>query len=216
MISVLMPSRGRPNECKEAYDSCVRTARGEIEIMVYLDENDPQRPNYKVPYVVGKPMFGAQACLELLKTAKGDLFYFGSDDQRWETEGWDLRFAALMPEDGLSIIYPRDQKQGQKGMNPCWSRKWSNLFGHYPNYFQHFGPDMWLIDIARRAGTLIKADDVYIAHKRIKDDTHHRVRQTNDANFAKDKIVQTESQRQEIAEKIKSMRMHAAVPSDKP
>jgi len=210
MLSVLMPSRGRPKDCKEAYESCLRTAKGEVEILVYLDEDDPQRGNYEVPHVVGASLRCAQANRELLKKAKGDLFYFGSDDQRWETEGWDTRFAELMPEDGLSILYPRDIPGGQKGMNPCWSRKFADLFGHYPEEFVHFGPDQWLVDIARRAGTLINVKDVLISHRRIKDETHHRVRQNSDASFATARLGQLENKRQEIAEKIKSMRMPAA------
>lgn len=205
-----MPSRGRPKDCKEAYDSCIKTAKGEIEILVYLDNDDAMLSSYETPHTVGPPLRCAQANRELLKVAKGDLFFFGSDDQRWETPGWDLKLAELMPEDGLSIIYPRDIPGGQKSMNPCWSRKWADLFGHYPDYFVHFGPDMWLVDIARRAGTLINAKDILIVHKRIKDETHSRVRQNGDATFASKKIIETEKQRQEIAEKIKSMRMRAA------
>lgn len=205
-----MPSRGRPKECKEAYESCRRTAKGDVEILVYLDEDDPNRKNYEVPHTVGPPLRCAQANRELLKVARGDLFYFGSDDQRWETKGWDLRFKELMPEDGLSVIYPRDMESGQKGMNPCWSRKFGELFGHYPDYFVHFGPDTWLIDIARRAGTLIHANDVFIRHTRLKDETHSKLRQTGDSGFAQKKLMETEGERQKIAEKIKSMRMPAA------
>ena len=205
-----MPSRGRPQECKQAYESALKTAKGEVEILVYLDEDDPQRSNYAVPHTVGPPRRCAQANRELLKVARGDLFYFGSDDQNWETVGWDTRFAELMPEDGLSVLYPRDMESGQKGMNPVWSRKFADLFGHYPDYFVHFGPDTWLIDIARRAGTLIHAKDVFIRHKRLKDATHSNLRQGGDASFAKNKLDQTEGERQKIAEQIKSMRMPAA------
>lgn len=211
-----MPSRGRPKECQEAYNSALRTAKGEVEVLVYLDEDDPLRREYTVPHTVGRPLRCAQANRELLKAASGDLFYFGSDDQRWETEGWDLRFKELMPEDGLSVLYPRDMENGQKGMNPVWSRKFADLFGHYPEYFVHFGPDTWLIDIARRAGTLIHAKDVFIRHKRLKDETHKSLRETGDANFAQKKLQDTEGERQKIAEQIKSMRMRAAAPSGKP
>lgn len=210
MLSVLMPSRGRPQECKEAYQSALKTAKGDVEVLVYLDEDDPQRKNYEVPHTVGPPLRCAQANRELLKGARGDLFYFGSDDQRWETPGWDLKFKELMPEDGLSVLYPRDVRGGQKGMNPVWSRKFADLFGHYPDYFVHFGPDTWLIDIARRAGTLINVKDVLITHRKVKDDTYHSLRQTSDASFAQKKLMETEGERQKIAEQIKSMRMLAA------
>jgi len=202
-----MPSRGRPIDCKAAYDSALKTAKGEVEILVYLDEDDSTLKQYTVPHVVGKPLHCAKANKELLKVAKGDLFYFGSDDQRWETQGWDTRFAELMPEDGLSILYPRDMENGQKSINPVWSRKFADLFGHYPDYFEHFGPDTWLIDIARRAGTLIPAKDVFIRHQRIKDATYGRVRASHPGGGAQKKLIETEGERQQIAEQIKLMRM---------
>ncbi len=211
-----MPSRGRPKECLEAYNSALRTAKGEVEVLVYLDEDDPTRKDYEVPHTVGAPRRCAQANRELLKGARGDLFYFGSDDQRWETDGWDLRFKELMPEDGLSILYPRDMEHGQKGMNPVWSRKFADLFGHYPDYFEHFGPDTWLIDIGRRAGTLIHAKDVFIRHLRIKDETYKRLRKSISGDTAQKQLLETQDERQKIAEQIKSMRMRAAAPSGKP
>jgi hypothetical protein len=210
MLSVLMPSRGRPKDCQQAYDSALSTAKGEVEILVYLDEDDPTRKSYETPHTVGPARRCAQANRELLKVAKGDLFYFGSDDQRWETPGWDTRFAELMPEDGLSILYPRDIKDGQKGMNPVWSRKFADLFGHYPKEFVHFGPDTWLIDIGRRAGTLINVKDVLITHKKLKDETYHSLRQINDASFAQKRLMDTEGERQKIAEQVKLMRMPVA------
>ena len=210
MLSVLMPSRGRPQECKRAYESALKTAKGSIEILVYLDNDDATLSAYETPHTVGPPLRCAQANRELLKVAKGDLFYFGSDDQVWETVGWDTRLAELMPDDGLSVLYPRDMEKGQKGMNPVWSRKFADLFGHYPDYFVHFGPDTWLIDIARRAGTLIHAKDVFIRHKRLRDATHSNLRQSGDANFAQKKLMETQDERQKIAEQIKLMRMPAA------
>lgn len=198
MLSVLLPSRGRPELCRRAVESAKATAKGEIEVLVYLDETDPQKDKYTVPAIVGEPRRSGEAIRHLYSLARGDLFYFGSDDITWETNGWDSIFKEKMPEHGLAVLYP---KMGDS-CNPCFTRKWVETVGLFPDYFKHFGPDTWYADIAKRAGVLIHVPEVRMAHNRVQDGTYYRTRADSDATFARMMLDETQDERQRLSEKI--------------
>lgn len=197
MLSVLLPSRSRPELCRKAIDSAYATAEGEIEVLLYVDEDDPRRHEYK-GYVTGVPRRSGEAIRHLYSLAKGDLFYFGSDDITWETKGWDLIFEQRMPEHKLAVLYP---KMGDS-CNPCFTRKWVETVGLFPDYFKHFGPDTWYADIAKRAGVLIHVPEVRMAHNRVQDGTYYRTRADSDATFARMMLDETQDERQRLSEKI--------------
>lgn len=210
MLSVLLPSRGRPEMCRRAVESAKNTAKGDVEILVYLDEDDPTVPEYrKFLYgsetVIDKPRRSGEAIRELYKYTPDrgpidpmQLFYFGSDDITWETNGWDSIFKEKMPEHGLAVLYP---KMGDS-CNPCFTRKWVETVGLFPDYFKHFGPDTWYADIAKRAGVLIHVPEVRMAHNRVQDGTYYRTRADSDATFARMMLDETQDERQRLSEKI--------------
>ncbi len=204
MISVLMPSRGRPALCDAARKSARDLATDEIEILVYVDDDDPHRGKYK-DVIIGPPLHSGKAIKHLSTLAKGDLMFFGCDDFVWKTPGWDKIFAEKMPEHGLSVLFPRDQKGANKSITPCFSKRWIEVTGLYPDEFDHFGPDTWVIDTARKAGTLISVQEVLITHTKVKDDTFQRARANGDSTKAKKILTDKESERQQIANKIKEL-----------
>ena len=47
MISVLVPSRHRPEYAKRLFDSINSTKKNDVEIKFYLNDNDPTIEKYK-------------------------------------------------------------------------------------------------------------------------------------------------------------------------
>ena len=199
--------------CYLAVESARNTAQGDVEILVYLDEDDPTVPEYrKFLYgsetVIDKPRRSGEAIRELYKYTPDrgpidpmQLFYFGSDDITWETPGWDEIFRKAMPEHGLAVLYP---DMGDS-CNPCFTRKWVETVGLWPEYFKHFGPDTWYADIAKRAGTLIRVPEVRMRHERVQDETYRRTRADHDGQFAQRMLNETAEEREALALKIKTL-----------
>jgi hypothetical protein len=187
--------------CYLAVESARNTAKGDIEILVYLDEDDPSTYWVGGNVIRGKPRRSGEAIRHLYSLAKGDLFYFGSDDITWETEGWDLIFKEKMSTHGLAVLYP---DMGDS-CNPCFTRKWVETVGLFPDYFKHFGPDTWYADIAKRAGTLINVPEVRMTHQRVRDETYTRTRADGDGMFAQRMLDETKEERQRLAEKVKTL-----------
>jgi hypothetical protein len=192
--------------CKRAIDSIKRTSEGSVEIMVYVDQTDPQVAAYRDlepenRLIVGLPRRAGEAIRHMLQLAMGDMFYFGSDDITWETPGWDDLFRRKMPNHDLAVLYP---DMGDS-CNPCFTRKWVETVGLWPEYFKHFGPDTWYADIAKRAGTLISVPEVRMRHERVRDETYTRTRADGDGMFAQRMLDETREERQQLAEKIRKL-----------
>lgn len=181
-------------------ESAKNTASGPLEILVYLDSDDPLLKDYDVEAIIGEPKMAGEAIRAMIPLAKGDMYYFGSDDQTWKTQGWDEIFRENMPEHGLSVLFP---SLGD-AINPVFTDKWVEMVGLFPEYFRHFGPDTWYVDIARRAGQLKHVPEVRMDHKRQTDATYNRIRAGEDGTFATKKLDETRQEREELAQKIKT------------
>ena len=46
MISILCPSRGRPELAKNMIDSAIATSNIPLEFLLYLNDDDPELPRY--------------------------------------------------------------------------------------------------------------------------------------------------------------------------
>ena len=186
---------------RRSVKSAYATATNTIEVLTYLDNDDPLAYLYEGALFCGPPKRSGEAIRYLYSLAKGDMFYFGSDDITWETPGWDEIFRKKMPSHGLAVLYP---DMGDS-CNPCFTRKWVETVGLWPEYFKHFGPDTWYADIAKRAGTLIRVPEVRMRHERVQDETYRRTRADHDGQFAQRMLNETAEEREALALKIKTL-----------
>lgn len=202
-----MPSRGRPELCKRSVGQAKENATGEIEILVYVDSNDPEIEAYKKQdVIIGPPMHSGKAIKHLSTLAKYDMMMFGTDDLVWHTKGWDEKFRNAMPEHGLSVLYPSTlPNQNAKAMVPVFTRKFVEATGLFPDYFEHFGPDTWVVSIARLAGTLQHVKEVYIEHQKVHDVTYSRSRSGGDSTRAKKYLDGSQDELKKLAEKLKRL-----------
>ncbi len=201
-----MPSRGRPELCKSCVAQAKETASGDIEILVYVDNNDPEIDKYKkLDCIIGTPRHSGKAIKYLSTIAKHDMMMFGTDDLIWHTKGWDEQFRKAMPEHGLAVLYPSTMpNKNAKAMVPVFTKRFALLTGLFPDYFEHFGPDTWVVSVARLAGTLTHVKDVYIEHKKVQDVTYSRSRKDGDGDRAKKYLTSHDHELKKLAKLVRS------------
>lgn len=105
MISVLCPSRGNPEWLKRSAKSLRSTARGEFELLVAADDDDPvtiETAAEAADTTVVLPRAGYARLhvyyQALADIAAGDWLLVWNDDCIMLTPGWDVIIRALPPE----------------------------------------------------------------------------------------------------------------------
>lgn len=154
MISILLPSRGRPAEFKRMWESAIETGVGELEFVVYRDKDDAATYEYPphVQVIDGERIVLSQMWNECAKLAKGDILMHAGDDIVFRTEGWDKmvedEFAKYA--DRILFVHGDDDFHGDKfGTHGFVSREWMDVLGYFvPPYFSSDFNDTWLNDVA--------------------------------------------------------------------
>lgn len=209
MLSVLLPSRGRPELFRRCVDSLRNTSLEKVEILVYLDNNDPKIDLYIRPpcerknirFFSGEPLRPAQAIRKLAEFSEGKYMMFLGDDHVFVTNGWDKALRKALPKDGVGVTYAEEKH----GKNPFFTKNFYDLC-EIDSRFQHFGPDTWLVEIAEKLNRSFPVP-VIIEHRRIKngydlnDDTYKWGREVIEAD--KSIYKETSLKREEIWKRLK-------------
>lgn len=178
MISLVCPSRGRP----AAFAAMVASALGRaadpdcVQVVAYLDDDDPELAEYRTEDVAGRmTLLTGERCTlsdawdRAAAEAKGDVLMLAADDLRFRTPGWDTIvfgcMAGLFP-DGLGVVYGRDGHADKRmATHPFVSRRWVETVGRFtPPYFCADYVDLWLHDVASRAGRLAFLPGLLVEH----------------------------------------------------
>ncbi len=151
MISVLLPSRGRPDSLRASIDSLLRLAhtRTAVEVLVAADPDDfgteiaaqeagarcwvaPERYGYTgLHHYVN----------ELAKRAHGEWCLLWNDDMRMQTWNWDTVIRGHRP----AILWPQANHAHHANIAPVWPRAWTDAIGHVSvtshndTYLQYLG-----------------------------------------------------------------------------
>lgn len=168
-ISLLVPSRGRPERFAAMRHSAEVTAEGPIEFCVRLDRDDPRWHEYDLRdclTLVGDRGVLSQAWNDAAELAAGDLLMLAADDLIFRTTGWDTAVGEAVPPDGIGLIYADDGFQHEQlATHPFLTRRWVSTVGTFvPPYFRAGHNDTWLHDVARRIDRAIYLPDVHIEH----------------------------------------------------
>ena len=94
MISISCPSRGRPELAKRMIDTAYDTAAGDIEFLIYLNDDDPTLQEYKDTidkkhYTVGPNRSTCYSWNLMAEKAKFDYVFLAGDDIQFKTQHWD-------------------------------------------------------------------------------------------------------------------------------
>lgn len=168
MISILCPSRGRPILAKKMIDSALETAGQPIEIILYLNDDDPTLDEYKnlidsQYYQIGPDRSPGYSWNKLAEVCSGDILFLMGDDATFETYNWASKIIEAFDKfpDKIACVYPYVPGI-KKSNNPhfCVHRNWVNVLGYFvPPHFWHWYVDTWTRTIARNIGRYICLED---------------------------------------------------------
>jgi hypothetical protein len=182
-ISLLVPSRGRPQQLSALWWTAMDTAADpdDIEMVVRLDDDDPSydelcaAPRERVTFVVGPRLVLSELWNEAWRVARGDIFMHCGDDIRFRAEWnaialphWDdrVRMHFANSKDKLIFVHGRDGVQDHIiGTHGFISREWTDIIGYFvPPYYSSDYNDMHLTVVADKLGRRIYDDQIYTEH----------------------------------------------------
>jgi hypothetical protein len=156
-ISILCPTRGRPEQVKNMLRSLRDTSTEIPEVVFYVDEDDTTFPealwheyeNHKVlrgPRIVLSQMWNK--CAE---AATGEIFLLCGDDVLFKSPAWDhkVRTAFAAFPDRLVLVHGDDGIHGNRFGTHCFlHRAWMDAVGYFcPPYFSSDYNDTWFNDV---------------------------------------------------------------------
>jgi hypothetical protein len=224
-ISLLVPSRGRPDRCLAMWQSALGTADDplSVELVLYLDDDDPTLPAYRqwirttdhsrIKDLAGPRIILSETWNRCWDAAGGEIGWHGNDDVRFRWPSWDsaVRRAFAEVPDRILLVHGRDGIHDQAMATLGFlHRRWTDTVGYFvPPYFSSDYNDTWNSEVADRIGRRRFLPEVYTEHlhpavgKGPMDQTHQerlvRHRQDNvDALF-----VSLAPERERDAEKLR-------------
>src|SRR4051812_42812440 len=120
-ISILVPTRGRPEQFQAMYCSLMSLAEmpGQIEIVAYLDDDEPHEGKYlaqqDVAFVRGSRIVFSEMWNECWRKANGPIFMQAGDDLAFRTQGWDtlIRDTFTRFPDRILFVHGSDGYQNE-------------------------------------------------------------------------------------------------------
>lgn len=183
IISLIHPSRGRPQKAKSAYDYWMsRAAHPEnIEHILSLDFSDPTNEQYEIGADGRHESFGensktiidhndcvVEATNQAARIAKGDVLVYMSDDFV-APEGWDEKILSGMPKDRPSLLKVNDNLQPfEKDVLtiPIMNRLLYDRLGYFWNpIFRSMFVDQDLYHVCKNNNWMAFAPDLIFPHE---------------------------------------------------
>ena len=167
MISVLVPSRQRPEPLARSIESL---GEGDFETLVRVDDDDPRLEDYlALPdvEVVVVPHHGYAALQhyynELAHRARGDWLFLWNDDCLMQSDDW---LDVVRSYDGkMAVLNPNtnhDNWEIDMNVFPIFPRRMFELMGHVSLNLHN---DSWIEFVARDAGIMVRVP-IMILHDR--------------------------------------------------
>ena len=161
LISLLLPTRGRPQEATRFFQSVIACSRylNRIEIILYIDEDDKashclDSVELDIKKIIGPNLSMGGYNMACLERASGDIIILVNDDVVIQTEGWDeaVRQVDRTFSDRIYLAYCNDLFKGKHTPTfPILSRQTCDLLGEpYPLAYRGAFIDTHLFDVFKR------------------------------------------------------------------
>lgn len=172
MISVLLPSRGRPTNLARLIGSAKDTADTEVEFVVYADDDDPETAKMGeglgAKVVVGLRIVLSETWNRCFEQSSHDLLMHCGDDIIFRSPGWDTEVAKAFEQypDRILLVHGDDGAWGDRfGTHSFIHRRWAETLGYFvPPYFSSDYNDTWLNDVANMLGRRVYLPQVITEH----------------------------------------------------
>ena len=174
-ISILCPTRGRPDRLSKMIESCLKTANNpeRIEFILYIDDDekipviDNRSANINVlsgPRIWLSGMHNACASV-----ATGEILMWAADDICFLTYGWDTEVISQFEKwnDGLGLVFPNDLSnyKGKLATHAFVKREWLRAFGSLvPPYLPDAYTDNWITYLATKIGRITYLENMIVEH----------------------------------------------------
>lgn len=173
-LTVIVPSRGRPEAAAELVRAFADTCTAVTHLMVAVDADDPELDGYRQAglalHVTPNPERSMVACLN--RATADVLAYepfavgFMGDDHRPRTVGWDAAYLEALHELGTGLVWGDDLLQGDR--IPTQVAMTSDIVGALgwmaPPPLTHLYVDNFWKDLGTQAGCLRYLPDVVVEH----------------------------------------------------
>lgn len=158
-ISILVPTRGRPENIKRLYKSVCDTAfdSSQIEFVFYVDEDDKTsfdtiKSLGGIPVLVGPRIILSKMWNECAAIARGDIMMHCGDDIIFRSQHWDKLVIEKFDESKDKILFVHGDDGhwgGQFGTHGFIHKNWMDTVGYFvPPYFSSDYNDTWLNEVA--------------------------------------------------------------------
>lgn len=173
-ISILHPSRERAEKSYWNIRNWLYKANCDVELIVSIDDDDPQRGEYLRLYSQDNPMTtkvisnqnrsAVDAINNAAKEAKSDIFIVVSDDTECPQNWGNLILQAVIGHKDY-VLRVNDGIQKWLITAPILDRAYYNRFGYiyHPDYTHQF-VDTEFTHVAHLLGKIIRRDDLMFRH----------------------------------------------------
>lgn len=193
MISIILPTRGRPESFKKMCFSVLENAAepNDIEFVSYHDTDDASMYEYIGNHkeVVGDRIVYSQMFNECYKIAAGPIYMFAADDMVFYTKEWDKRVREAFDQsvDKIIFVHPNDcYYRSTLGVFGFLHKNWIETVGYFiPPYFPAGLVDWWINDLANNIHRRVFLREVRLRHLSLHDDQTHREYDQNTKNSIK-------------------------------
>ena len=164
MISLLLPTRGRPDNLGRMYESALSTSEGKIECIVAIDDDDEsyeeffEHPMHNMTIFRTERKTLSKYWNECYRKANGDILMHCGDDIIFRTMDWDVKVKEAFARypDNIVFVFGNDGSgvhDGKFGTHGFIHRDWAETIGYFvPPYFSSDYNDTWLNDVAKIIG----------------------------------------------------------------
>lgn len=176
-LTILCPSRGRPKNAVQMYESFRETCTADTKLLILVDANDPTLSTYytllngvgQVLVVEPNRRGMVEALQRGLEDYRDNLGYavgFMGDDHRPRTHGWDSAYLEALRGLGNGFVYGNDLYQGEAiPTQIAMTTDIVDALGYMcPPGFDHLCVDVVWNDWGRAIGKIEYLDEVIIEH----------------------------------------------------
>ena len=157
MISILLPTRKRPEKLQRLVTSLRETSSVFPEIVVYIDDDDiesaEKAKTLDIKYIIGPKLVFSDYWNKCYEQCVGDILMMAADDVIFKTPGWDVMVEEEFAKwpDKIVLVHGNDIGNDlQIASYPFLHRRWAEVVGYFsPPYFVSGGCDVWINAVAK-------------------------------------------------------------------
>ena len=185
IISLLLPTRGRKEQCTRFLNSVAQMAEdpGNLEVIICVDTDDIESHKIRNDLLKTKMIVRDQQTMgkynsDCLEAASGDIVFLVNDDIEVRTKGWDQKILAMDSNypDGVYLAYPNDMFKGARQPTfPILSKTLCDLLGDpFPSSYRGSFIEYHILDIFMRLKKL-NIDRIHFMQNTVFEHRHYRL-----------------------------------------